>query len=118
MLPYGGTILPKNSLLARQKFGNRLVVPTAGLVEILELSKCHKIYESLPKQIKAMVIHRKVQFKENAFGTLDIDNVAVEVTLLGDFGNPMEEYTEVLFTPMCIHCWIVQNKNSLVTHLI
>ena len=55
------------------------------------------------ESVMVIVVYRKIQVKENTFETLNIDNVAVEVTLLGEFGEVMREYEEALFTLISVH---------------
>ena len=115
---YNGTILPKNSDTARQKFGSKLLIPDSGIIEIIDTSKDITIFEKLPKKVRAIVVHRKVKTKDNALGTLDVDNVALEVTLLGEGGDPITGYKEELFKAFCVYKWITNSKNSLVAHLL
>ena len=82
------------------------------------MSQTQTVLDKFPKKVRAIVVHRKVKTKDNALGTLDLDNIAIEVTLLGEGGNPINNYTEVLFQPYCVYKWVTNSKNSLVTHLL
>ena len=113
---YDGTILPKNDEKARQKFGALIIRANNGIVELRETSDKRVVMETIPKKVRALVVHRKINIKDNAFGTLDDDNVAIEVTLLREGGDPFEDYKEALFRPFCVYKWITHNKSSLVTH--
>ena len=76
------------------------------------------VLKQFPKKVRAIVVHRKVKTKDNALGTLDEDNVAIEVTLLKEGDEPFDEYKEALFEPFCVYKWITNSKNSLVSHLL
>ena len=64
------------------------------------------------------MIHRKLVINKNVMMTLDFDNVAIEVTLLGDGGYPKSNYEKVLFTPSAVNTWVTFSQNRLITSLI
>ena len=68
------------------------------------------------KRVRAIVIHRRMQIKENILQTQEIDNLAIETTLLKIGGEPLADYKEVLFAPFCVYKWVTDSKNSLVAH--
>ena len=116
---YGGTIIVKNSKLAREKVGSRIMLPQSGIVEERENSDNRSVLLTIPKKgVKALVIHRKLVINKNVMMTLDFDNVAIEVTLLGDGGYPKSNYEKVLFTPSAVNTWVTFSQNRLFTSLI
>ena len=118
MQQYEGTILPKNSEIARQRLGNKLLLCNSAILEKRTSDDKRKVMNSFPKLIKAIVIHRRLLISDNFIGDVTIDNIAIEVTLLGTMGDPVEEYKEALFSPMSVYQWVCKSKNSLVTHLL
>ena len=101
----------------REKFGLNLINPQGGIIELKKEDDNRKLLESFPKKgVRAIVIHRRLQIKENILQTQDTDNLAIETTLLKIGGDPIENYKEVLFTSYCIYKWVTDSKNSLVAH--
>ena len=115
---YDGSILPKHNLSVRQKFGNKLIVTTEGIIEKRDNEDNCRVLDKMPKHVKAMVVHRRMEIKETVNDLLSIDNLAIEVTLLGKVGDPIENFEEVLYTPHSVYHWICKSKDSLVTHLL
>ena len=115
---YNGTILPKNSHSSRVKLGNKLLIPTNGIIEKREATDTRPLLTSFPKLVKAMVIHRKILLNENVIDTISIDNVGIEVTLLGNYGDVMNLYDKVLYSPTLVFQWVTRTNNTLVTHLL
>jgi len=116
---YNGTILKKNSDVVRQKFGASLINPYDGIIELRKDDDKRVVLNSFPKKgVRAIVIHKRMQIKENMLQTQQIDNLAIETTLLKIGGEPIEDYKEVLFAPFCVYKWVTDSKNSLVVHQI
>ena len=111
--------MPKNNLDVRIKLGRKLLVPTDGIIEKRDKDDNRSVLKSLPKKgMKAIVIHRKLEIRESVIAETNLDNCAVEVTLIGDNCDPYLEYDEVLFTPDVIYHWITKSPNRNVHHLL
>ena len=101
----------------RQKFGGNLINLKGGIIELRKEGDDRVVLETFPKKgVRAIVIHRRLQIKENILQTQKMDNLAIETTLLKIGGDSIENYKEVLFTPYCVYKWVTDNKNSLVAH--
>ena len=101
------------------KLGRKLLVPMDGIIERRDKEDDRSVLKSLPKKgIKAIVIHRKLEIRETLIAETNIDNCAVEVTLIGENCDPLHEYDKVLFTPDVIYHWITRTPNRNVHHLL
>jgi len=74
------------------------------------------VYNELPKKIKALIVSKKYIIGDNISQISQKENVCVECTLLGEFGKPMEKYTDALFKKICIIRHIGKSKNNLVVN--
>ena len=72
------------------------------------------VYNEFPKRIKALVVIKKFIMEDDVQHRSPHDNVYLECTLLGDLGEPMENYTEALFNKHCVMRYIRKSKNNLV----
>ena len=72
------------------------------------------VYVELPRKIKAIIVHKKYIIEQNLSNISQHDNVCVECTLLGDYGNVIDKYNKALFTKHCVTRHIGKSKNNLV----
>jgi len=110
------TILPKNSTKERQKFGNKLIIPDELQPEKREHNDIRPVLKSFPKYVKAIVVHKKILVKESVINQINVDNMCLEVTLLGNGGKIMNGYEKALFEPGVVNHWCTKSVNSLVAH--
>ena len=61
-----------------------------------------------------MIVQKKYIMEDNVSQVSQHENVCIECTLLGELGNPIENYNDALFNKMCIIRHIGKSKNNLV----
>jgi len=101
---------------ARFKLGHDLIIPTELRLEKRKQGDKREIYSTFPRNVKAIVIHKKLVSKELLVECLSIDNVCIEVTLLFKGGVTMENYAKTLFIPAVVQKWCISSSNSLICH--
>ena len=72
------------------------------------------VYSELPKKIKAIIIEKKYVLEDNVSYVSPHDNICIECTILGDFGEPMEKYKNALFHKNCVIRHIGKSAMNLI----
>ena len=72
------------------------------------------VYSELPKKIKAIIIEKKYVLEDNVSYISPHDNICIECTILGDFGEPMEKYKNALFHKNCVIRHIGKSAMNLI----
>ena len=116
LLEYNVSVLSKNNVGARISFGNKLVIPEEFNPERRDACDTRPVLTSMPTNIKAIIVHRKLLIKNSVITLMNVDNMCIEVTLLTFNGEKMDGYHLVLFTPGIVAKSIMQSKNSLIGH--
>ena len=110
-----GRILPKGNRDSRDK-----------LVELISSVDnnvmCHKrgrddkrhVLKEFPKQMKALVLHKKCTINNNVAYCSPQDNTCIECTLLGDRGLPIAGYEKALFDNTCVKRYITKSDVNLI----
>ena len=83
---------------------------------------CHKrkkrdkrmVYNDLPKKIKAIIIEKKYVLEDSVTFISKHDNICIECTILGDFGQPMEKYKNALFQKNCVIRHVGKSAMNLI----
>ena len=110
-----GRILPKGHVESRDKLINLISTVDNHVLCFNRSSDDERmIYSELPTKIKAMVVHKKFIIEGTAAHISPHDNVCIECTLLGNFGIPMEKYSEALFKKNCVTRFLGKSSNNLV----
>ena len=110
-----GRLLVKGNLEVRDRLINLIAtVDNHVLCHNRDDNDKRLVYVELPRKIKAIIVHKKYIIEQNLSNISQHDNVCVECTLLGDYGNVIEKYNKALFTKHCVTRHIGKSKNNLV----
>ena len=72
------------------------------------------VYNELPKKIKAIIIEKKYVLEEDVSYISPHDNICIECTILGDYGEPMEKYKNALFQKHCVMRHVGKSAMNLI----
>lgn len=101
-----GSPLQKEDAVLRAEIATELVKTTSYVTSNLVPDDNRIVYATLPKAIKAIVLHNR--YTKDGGQTF-----ILEATLLQDGGYPHEDYTKVIFDICAITKFLLRGKNCL-----
>jgi hypothetical protein len=113
---YGAVPLQLNNEEIRARLGRNLALISKFQTEHRPLNDERVIFGELPasKEVKGLVIHKRYLIDSTLFNAESAENLAVECTILHDFGQEHPSYTKQLFKVHCIDTWIRRSKSNII----
>jgi hypothetical protein len=108
VVQYGGVSFRRNDKLARMTLVSDLVNNQRFVIDPLPVDDVRHALKSLPKSVKAMILHRKCSLGRD---------IVIETTLIRE-GCVDEEYTCVLFQMDAITGWLPTSQQKPLVNLI
>eukprot|EP00978_Attheya_sp_CCMP212_P026930 scaffold89565_cov27-Attheya_sp.AAC.1 len=115
---YGKSPFPPKCSASRSTFVERLIKDNGIVSGIFEETDKRNICKSMPRNVTALILHKRLIRNDRVEKGRGALAIIMEVTFLGENGDPHSDYNQVLFELPVITKWILRsNSNILVSQL-
>jgi hypothetical protein len=114
--PFGTAPFPPNCNVSRGALCQKLVKDNGFVTSVLSDNDKRLVLKSMPSKMKALIIHQRYIRKcleDKGHGSRSI---IMQVTFLGEGGDPHPHYDCVLFELNVITKWIHRSKNNIIVN--
>ena len=112
--PFGTSPFTPNCSSSRNIFVEKLIKDNGFVSGSFEETDMRNVCKSMPRNVKGLILHKRLirhGRSEKGRGALGI---IMEVTFLGQYGNPHSDYDQVLFELPVITKWILRSNNNIL----